>query len=707
MTITDSPHELLNAGQALSSDWEIGMIFQILRRKAWVIAVWILIMPAVGVVYLLITPKVYQGTTVVQVQQDERPPGESADIAPESINVPEILKTFEQNLDSGALLLRVFKVNKLDQDSRYLGEQHGLFRPVIKWLARLFSGNREGPADAELIRDMDDRTVVKIRKGSRLIDVNVRAQDPSLAVQLSQSLVNEYIRLDSEQKIEAAKPAFEYWVQKAERLKDNLQNSEQLLQKYKEEQQAVSLEESQNIVVQTLKMLNASLSDSRAARIKLESDFAQLEAAGGHTNELLALPSIAASPDVLALKQRIAELEGIFSGLGQRYAPKSPRYLEAGSELQKLKLSLENEIQDAAGTIKTSYMSAKNSEDKLLAEVREQEKHALELNRIALQYHILSRDVASNQALYDAMLKQLKQTQVIQGVGQGGIRVVEPPTLPDKPAWPRKLIVLPVALFLGGIIGVCAAIGSIFHKAPLMGVADAERQLRIPAVAAIPKARSTRRTKNIFLLDYPRSPAAEAIRSLRAMLLLGGRDGKDKVILFTSAMAREGKTFCAVNSAAALAMDGRRTLLIDANLRSPAIGFQLFGKQPVRGLADVLSGQADFESAVQPSKLDNLFVLSAGSPTDKPSEVLGSSQMLELLAKASASYAHIVLDGAPILEASDALRLVQHAHIVCLVARSAETPGRAVARAIQLLTTAENSAPVGLVLNRTLGRFDI
>jgi Mrp family chromosome partitioning ATPase len=107
-----------------------------------------------------------------------------------------------------------------------------------------------------------------------------------------------------------------------------------------------------------------------------------------------------------------------------------------------------------------------------------------------------------------------------------------------------------------------------------------------------------------------------------------------------------------------------------------------------------------------PSKVENLFVLAAGSPTDRPSEALGSGKMAELLTKAVKSYDYIILDSAPVLEASDALRLLKHIHLVCLIARCDITPGRAVARTLQLLTSAENSPAVGLVLEQCFGGLD-
>lgn len=118
--IAERPLEPIDPTSESASGWDIGTLFQILWRRIWVLALWMAILLAMAIIYIVATPKVYEAKTVVQVEQDERPSGVNADVAPEPLLTPEILKTFEQNLDSGALLLRVFKANKLDQDPRYL-----------------------------------------------------------------------------------------------------------------------------------------------------------------------------------------------------------------------------------------------------------------------------------------------------------------------------------------------------------------------------------------------------------------------------------------------------------------------------------------------------------------------------------------------------------------------------------------------------------
>ena len=680
--------------------WDLGTLFGVIRRRAWVVVLCAVAAVALGIGYLAVTPPVYEAKTVMQAEQQEPAIVTIANALREDLTTVDVMKTIEQNLASTALLLRVAKAAKLDQDLRFTGERKSLLTMVTDLFKKSESGT---PTDQSLIRTMSDRTKIALRRGTRLIDVTVRAQDPGLARELSQSIVTEYTRLNFEQKLEASKPAYDYLVNEAERLKKKLEESEQKLQAYREDKRAVSLEQTQNIVVETLKDLNKSLSEARGHRISIESDVASIESLKARPAELLALPGIAATAEVLALKQRIADQEAGLASLAERFDSKHPTYRQAQSEVEKLRLSLAKAAQDAAGLVRASFAAAKETEEKTLAALQEQEQRALNLNKIAIQYNVLTRDVESDRTLYEAVLKQIKETQVIQGAEKSAVRIVEPAILPDRVAWPKKSIVLAIALALGLTAGTGMALGPVLLRAPLLTPGRAEARLNLPALAMIPHASTRPGPHKLFLLDHPNTPAAEEIRTLRAALC-GGRpkEGRSRSFLFTSALSGEGTTFCALNFAAALALDGRRTLLIDTNLRSPEIGRTLFGKQPAKGLTDILSGELGLSTVVQASKLENLSILTAGTPTNKPSEILGSAAMADLLANALAAFDCLVLDSPPVLEVSDALRLAARwAGSVCMVVHASRTPESAVLRALHLLTIAGDKPPVGFVLNQT------
>ena len=677
--------------------WDLGSVIDVMRRRVWLLALLPVVSLALGGVYLACTPPIFEARTTVQVEQ-QAPPVVSGQDAREDLKTADVLKTIEQNLSNTALLLRVAKVNSLAEDARFTGEKKGL-------LARLTALVKSSPAtpltDAGLTRALSDRVKVSLRRGTRLIDVVVSGQDPELARQISQSIVSEYARLNFEQKLESSRPAYEYLVGEAGRLKAKLGESEQKLQAYREEKRAVSLEQTQNIVVETLKDLNKSLSEARSRRMKVESDVASITALQSRPDALMALAGIGASPDVILLKQRITEQEAALASMAERYDSRNPKHLQAQSEIEKLKHSLTRAVQDSAEVVKASLGAAQETERKLVLALQEQEKQALDLNKISIGYNVLTREVESDRLLYESVLKQLKETQIIQGVDQGAIRVVEPATVPDRPVSPKKSMVLALALFAGVASGSVMALGPALFRAPLSGADEAERQLGLPAVGVIPRVRVREGGHHILLVDHPRSPAAEALRSLRASLTLKHAPGEGRSYLFCSAFPQEGKTFCAVNFAAALALEGHRTLLIDADLRVPGIGLRLLGKEPPEGFATVLQGKVKLGEVVQPSKLPNLHILPAGSEINGPAELLASPLLGTYLASALEEYDRVVVDSAPVLAVSDAMRLVGHVQHTCLVIHAGVTPGRAVRRAARQLTAAAGRPLVGFVLNKT------
>ncbi len=662
----------------------------------WLAAVVVLAL-GLGVGWLALTPPVYEARTVVQVEQQGPTLVGGKDVEREDFRTVDVLRTIEQNLGSTELLLRVARGMDLLNDPRLKNERPGV---MARFMALLPRGKSEAPSDASLIRLMNDRVKVGLRRGTRLIDITVSAQDPTLAAQLSQTVVAEYTRLNFEQKVEASRPAHGYMTGELERLKRKLEDSEQKLQAYREEKRAVSLEQTQNIVVESLKDLNKSLSEARSARIKLEADVAAVAQAQDRPAQLLAMAGIGNLPDVVALKQSVAEKEAALASLAERYDARHPTYLQAQSELAKLNLSLTKAAQGAAEHLKTSLHAAQETEQKLEAALKAQEKQALDLSHISIQYNTLVREVESDRTLYDAVLKQFKETQIVQGVEQGAVRVVEPATVPDRPVSPRKAAALAVALLLGLAGGTLTTLVPAWFNAPLTSVEEAERHLGIPAIAAVPKSRLREGQHRIFLLDQPAAPASEALRSLRAVLSLHGSNGDSRSYIFTSALPGEGKTFCAVNFAASLALEGHRTLLVDFDLRVPGVGLQLFGKDAHPGVAEVLQGRATLAEAVRPTKLEHLFVLTAGASITGPSELLASPALEKLLKEAAISYDRVVMDSAPVLPVSDTLRLVGHSHHTCLVVRAGATSGRAVARAQQMLTRAAGGPPAGFVLNQ-------
>ena len=293
-------------------------------------------------------------------------------------------------------------------------------------------------------------------------------------------------------------------------------------------------------------------------------------------------------------KKNVTAQEAELANLSQRYKWKHPKYIQAESRLEELRAGLTRAIKVAAEDLGSSVESARATEQKFEEALRQQEGKSLELGRLAMEYETLARVVKTDTALYESVLTRLDETDVTKSILAGNAPPGTPSTTPPVPAKPRVKLDLALALLAGGggRRGHCP--GSHRDGRTLHTVDQAEKFLDLPVLGSVPRDPARVRTEaDLPVLREPHGAAAENFRTLRTSLSLLSPPMERRISLFTSALPGEGKSFCAANYAIALAQQGLRTLLIDADMRLPALD-QLFfdsNRRPL-GLADVLLNQA-------------------------------------------------------------------------------------------------------------------
>jgi capsular exopolysaccharide synthesis family protein len=345
--------------------------------------------------------------------------------------------------------------------------------------------------------------------------------------------------------------------------------------------------------------------------------------------------------------------------------------------------------------------SAQTAGEALEKTLAVQETAALELSKLAIQYGVLSREVESDRALYESVLSRMKETSITKEVQPNRIRIQQAAFPPDKPSSPKKLMILVLAVLAGISSGLFLVVGLSSLDTSVRTVDEIEAMLRLPVLSAIPQIKEVQKGREIVVVaEDAKSGGAEAFRSLRASLSMLGRIEDRRTFLFTSAVPEEGKTFCSINFAASLAQLGLKTLLIDADLRRPAVEHNLTGSRNGSiGVTDYLIGQKKLDEIVQATKVANLCFLSGGTTAPNPAELLANTGLKDLLAEALQKYDRVVVDSAPIHAVSDTLLLVKNVQTVCLVVRAVSTPRRAITRCVQALVGA-GTPLAGVVLNR-------
>ena len=658
------------------------MFFRLVLERMWLILAISAACAGAGFVYLSKAPRIYEATTTIEIdsEQQKRIKPDGARDAEKTSG--ELLKTIEQKLVSPALIAALLSHAELANDPDFLAE-----------VPRPASGAALGGA-------LEERLSARLRSGTQLIDITVQDRIPAMAQKLARLTVEAFISVSTANTAQVSQSANAFLKGEAGRLKAALAKSESALQEYREQHQAVSLEEKQNIVGERLKELNAKVTTAKAQRLKLAADLAQVDQLASEPPErLLALTSIAESGEVQDLKKTLGEKEAELAGLGQRYKEEHPRYLQAASGVAELKAALVKAIQKAAIQIHTAHEAAGAMEQSLERALKGQEAIALELSGIAVPYQELVREVESDRALHDSVIARMKQTDVSQGVAKYAVSVVAPASLPAWPVKPNRRAIQLLSIAAGLALGLTLAFGLHLLDDTFKTVDQAESALGLRSLSAIP-TRSKKPLAEVrrFLVEKPQSAITEAFRTLRTALLFTGRIGGHRSILFTSAIPGEGKSFCASNYAVALALQGHSTLLIDADLRLPSIGQAFLGKEDVPGLGDLLICNADLSDVTHATDIPNLSVLPAGSRVSLPAELLGSADIPALLASALARFDRVVIDTAPVQAVSETLLITPHAEAVCLVVLAGKTPAAAVKRALEKVR-GSGANVVGFVLN--------
>ncbi|NBV87653.1 MAG: hypothetical protein EBS01_15600, partial [Verrucomicrobia bacterium] len=405
-------------------------VVQVIRERAWVLLVCALAGLLAAGAYLRRLPVRFESLCVLQLEPRGRVLGFEAEGAQGSSGEGG-MQTFLEAFRSRALLGRVVQELKLQQDREFSPEA-------------LSADAAVGVLGACL--------EVRQRKGTQLIDIRARHGSPVVAQKLADGVARAFIQSQLDQRSSGARSVLEFLVAEAERLKLRLQKSEEALQGYKEKSQSASLEDRQDTVITALKVQGGNFEDARTARIRLESDLGDLERAAGQPADLLRITSVSQHPTVASTRAQIAEIQARISMMRLRYTEKHPRMIEAQLQLRDAEEVLRQTALQIPSIMRAELERARAAEQSFEAALREQEKQALALNRQSISFKVLARDVETDRALYEAILRRLKETDVAKELQLSDLRVFEVAGLPVLPASPS-----PVKMAAMGLLCVVKA----------------------------------------------------------------------------------------------------------------------------------------------------------------------------------------------------------------------------------------------------------
>jgi len=664
--------------------------FYLLLRYSWLIILLAAAALSGAWVWLGKQAPVYASRAVLQVEMEQTKVVKIEEVQDTRITGLDALNTVIQNLTSNTIMLAVAR-------STGLADEMAALEPT---------GKIPPEKEATLAEMVKKDLTVSLRRGTRLIDIVAEGSSPEKARLLADQVVKQFLISQNQDRSEVSQDAQTFLVNEAKKLKAKLEESERSLAKYRLDTNSVSVNDQQNTVVQRLQALNAQVTLANGQRASLESDLAALKLIKpGDVEGMLKLKSVAALPDVAQLRSLVSTGEAEFARIKERYLELHPKYGAALSGLNELKSKLKSAVASAGDTLRQQYQSFSETEQKLKDMLAEQEKKTLELDAISIPYKVLQREADTDRTLYETILARLKETDVTAGLTKTPYRFTEEPLLIPDPVRPNKI----KTMALAGLLALAAGLALILLldrlDASIRTVDEAESILQQPVLAAVPEGNLEKIPEGAVAMTHDSGSAqAEAFRTLRASLSLLGAEDQRRLILVTSAIPSEGKTFTSTNLSAAFATQGLNTIVIDADLRRPSLSATLLDREvrksgEFRGLTDVLSGLCSIEEAIRPTTVPNLSLLPSGRRAPNPAELLAQINVGQLLESLLKKYDRVVVDSAPVNAVSDTLSLASMAHAVCLVLRFGKTPRRAILRALTLLEKT-GARMAGIVMNR-------
>lgn len=451
---------------------------------------------------------------------------------------------------------------------------------------------------AERIEKLIDKIEVEEVRNTRLMNINVEDNDPQVARLIANSLADTYILYESGTRLESSRKMLDWLSQQLYGMKKKVEDAERAFLAFKEKENLFSIEGKQKINVQKIEEMNGGYIEARSKRLEVEAKIEELKkfAVEGKEGRVRNIPTFVDSDtlqdlyaDLLTAEVKYRELSGVIKH-------KHPEMVQVTSKIKELRSKIFQEIQRAVENARAERAVLIARERALEEAIDRYEKDAMKMNRTGVQYAILEREVETNQQLYNVLLAKIKEANITDEVTKTNLRLVQPASTPVKPVKPRKMLNLLLSVVLGSMTGVGLAFFLEYLDRTLRNREEVERLLEVPVLAEVPLEDSKEYPKIgkdgkytvPSVLEVPmNSYFSEAFRILVANMSFSTVDRPRGIYLVTSSSPMEGKSTVTYNLGQTLARFGAKTLIVDCDLRRPAMR-RIVGLGAKKGMSEIL-----------------------------------------------------------------------------------------------------------------------
>ncbi len=691
-----------------------------LLRRVWrgmpILVVCLVMGIVAGAVLLRVLQPTY--TSSVSILIDPKRPGSyGADAQFASIYVDTSkIASVEVLLLSSGLLERVVKSQHLENDPDFGDPATSMTDRLLPFLSPHKPAPRNTP-EARVARAVERlRRIIRTERlgNTYVIKVDVRASDADGAQRIARSLADAYLAEQTETKFDAARRDGAWLTDRLADQRKQLITSEVAVETLRKKFGVVGgdngLDSSTDRA--SVAQINDELVKAEAEVAAAQARFEQGQRVLRDGGNIEGLPDIAASHVIQDLRKQQAETAERVAELSVRYGTDYPTLKQALSNNKAVERQVQLEISRVIASLSNDYQTALAHRDALAAQLAKMmgvvNTAANAEGRVELRE--AERLAEANRIAYEASLNKLREVQQQETRQDAEARVISGPDLPEKPSFPKPVMLLPAGAAFGLLVGLGLVLVLPITRDQVEDAGMAERDLLLPVLAMTPFVRQTNllgagRPMTIpeYLSANPFSGFAESLRLLRLRLRAHKRDG-GQVVQVTSAIPGEGKSTIAASLAISAAAAGARTVLVDLDLHHPAAG-NLLRHEHGEGVVDILLGHVGPEAALQTHDHLPIRIINAGSIASLRPGMIESAELRALIQGLARDFDLIVIDTPPVLAICDPLYISSLVDTTVMVVAWRSTPQECVNDALAALRAA--GAPLaGILLNKVqFGRF--
>ena len=501
--------------------------------------------------------------------------------------------------------------------------------------------------------------IAPISKDATVVKVSMTDAIPERGRDIINKLVEVYNQEALEDKNQTATNTIQFLDERLKFLTRELTGVEKKVERYKSQNEVTDMSVQASSYLEQASDYNKKLSDWTVQINVLKSIESYLTKNG---NQYKLVPSALGiqDPTLVALIGKFNELQLERERMLRTTELSNPLVVNIDQQLGKL----QDNILENLRNIKNGLLITSNN---LRANSGQFKSRIQQVPMLERQLQDINRQQETKQKLYLYLLQKREEAGLSLAGTVANTRIVDSAISTDYPIRPSKQIVYLAAILIGLLVPFCG----IYTKGLLNEKVENRYDIEHHTVTPIIGELSRNNQGPLVMTRGNRSSLAEMFRLIRTNLHFAAVNPDDKVILVTSSMSREGKTFISLNLGATLVLSGKRVAVLEMDLRQPAL-LQMLDMSTQVGITDYLqSEQIALESLLQPVPLvDGLFVVGAGKQVANPAELMMSSKMGYLLHELREAFDYVIIDTAPVGKVADAFTLRNYVNQTIYVVRS-------------------------------------